>query len=573
MKAYQLKITIKNSHPPIWRRCVIPAGITFSQLGVLFNEIMGWKGYHLFSFEFRDYGTRMEELDDDYDDPYYELEEAAETLIDPYMENTKWFTYCYDFGDGWEHRVDIEEILPDCDYDCPAVLKARGACPFEDCGGIGGYYYCLEALQDEKHEEHSHLTQWVEDMGYKDPDEPFDPKRYDMEEVNASLSDNFQIRFTRKPDFEDSNEIYEKMMSGASVLNVVESTEKSGTSSGKRDAKDARREAETEEWRALYEAGARVKELQPWETFWDMDLIALDGGWDEEAYVSILGKGGGCYGVVVYEGLDGLNDFMMLTLSEKMNIPGEYAMFSQNNLTCYWGNREELSEKQRKIIKDMGYRFRGKNQWLYFMSFQKGYFPYNMDKDEVRRMTEYLELLADAAAYYRENGLKTDFEHGKMFYYSKEDGKVLAEERELPFTGYHFPTLTLTDDELIQELRDTQKVDTVLEADLVYSGAAVADEEYDRPANPCLCLLAEAKTGMMLTADMKGPEEDAGVALAEAVVRFTLTYGAPKEIRVRNVVIEAVLDHLCREAGIRLRRVKHLQAVDDFLQEMKKFGY
>ena len=83
------------------------------------------------------------------------LEEAAETLIDPYMENTKWFTYCYDFGDGWEHRVDIEEILPDCDYDCPAVLKARGACPFEDCGGIGGYYYCLEALQDEKHEEHS----------------------------------------------------------------------------------------------------------------------------------------------------------------------------------------------------------------------------------------------------------------------------------------------------------------------------------------------------------------------------------------------------------------------------------
>ena len=164
MKAYQLKITIKNSHPPIWRRCVIPAGITFSQLGVLFNEIMGWKGYHLFSFEFRDYGIRMEELDDDYDDPYYELEEAAETLIDPYMENTKWFTYCYDFGDGWEHRVDIEEILPDCDYDCPAVLKARGACPFEDCGGIGGYYYCLEAIQDEKHEEHSHLTQWVEDL-------------------------------------------------------------------------------------------------------------------------------------------------------------------------------------------------------------------------------------------------------------------------------------------------------------------------------------------------------------------------------------------------------------------------
>ena len=113
----------------------------------------------------------------------------------------------------------------------------------------------------------------------------------------------------------------------------------------------------------------------------------------------------------------------------------------------------------------------------------------------------------------------------------------------------------------------------MLEADLVYSGAAVTDEEYDRPANPCLCLLAEAKTGMMLKADMTGPEEDAGMALAEAVVGNSEIARAPKEIRVRNVVIEAVLAHLCREAGIRLRRVKRLQAVDDFLQEMKKFGY
>ena len=57
------------------------------------DRIMGWKGYHLFSFEFQDYRIRVEELDEDYDDPYYELEEASETLIDPYMENTKWFTY------------------------------------------------------------------------------------------------------------------------------------------------------------------------------------------------------------------------------------------------------------------------------------------------------------------------------------------------------------------------------------------------------------------------------------------------------------------------------------------------
>lgn len=46
MKAFQLKIAIKNSKPPIWRRVIVPAGITFSQLSLILNEVMGWSGYH-----------------------------------------------------------------------------------------------------------------------------------------------------------------------------------------------------------------------------------------------------------------------------------------------------------------------------------------------------------------------------------------------------------------------------------------------------------------------------------------------------------------------------------------------
>lgn len=42
MKAFQLKVMIKNSKPPIWRRVVVPSGITFSQLSMIFNEVMGW---------------------------------------------------------------------------------------------------------------------------------------------------------------------------------------------------------------------------------------------------------------------------------------------------------------------------------------------------------------------------------------------------------------------------------------------------------------------------------------------------------------------------------------------------
>ena len=563
MKAYQIKITVKGSHPPIWRRCIIPAGITFSQLAVLFNEIVGWKGYHLFAFQFHDLGICVEEIDEDYADMDYDLEEATETLIDPYMEHVKWFTYCYDFGDDWEHRIDIESVITDCEYTHPVVLKAKGACPFEDCGGIGGYYDFLEAIRDPENAEHEEICGWAEATGYMEDGE-YDPAYYDINGINEMLESCFQIRFVKKADESDANTLYEKLLmrENAGTLDAVQ-----------KDLSETRREADLEEWRALYEAAMRLKEIEPWETFWDMDLITLEGEWEDEVYVSILGKGGDCYGISVYEGLDGLNDFVILTLAERMNISSEYAMFSQNNLTCYWGNREELTKAQWQTVKDLGYKFRGKNQWLYFMSYRKGYFPYNMDQAEVLRMTGYLRMLADAVEYYRTNEMKVDFEHGKTFFYScdKEGGTV--EERPLPFTGCRFPVLTLTDGELIGELRASEKCDAVLEADIVYTGAAVMDEEYERPANPCLCLVADACSEMMLKADMTGPEEDAGVTLADAMIDFIFRFGAPKEIRVSNVIVEAILEQICREAGIRLRRVKKLKAIEEFKQGMKRFGY
>ena len=52
MRAFQLKITIMGSEPAIWRRIIVPTGITFSQFSMILNEAMGWSGEHLFEFEF-----------------------------------------------------------------------------------------------------------------------------------------------------------------------------------------------------------------------------------------------------------------------------------------------------------------------------------------------------------------------------------------------------------------------------------------------------------------------------------------------------------------------------------------
>ena len=92
------------------------------------------------------------------------------------------FIYEYDFGDGWEHELLIEKILPlEEGKAYPVCLTGKRACPPEDCGGIWGYSDFLEAVQDPDHPEHEEMLDWAGGE--------FDPAVFDLQEVNAELKE------------------------------------------------------------------------------------------------------------------------------------------------------------------------------------------------------------------------------------------------------------------------------------------------------------------------------------------------------------------------------------------------
>lgn len=335
-----------------------------------------------------------------------------------------------------------------------------------------------------------------------------------------------------------------------------------------------RKEASLEQWKILYEAATKIKEQKPWEQLWDMDLIGIQYEEDDIVFFSILGHGGDCYGVAVYEGYEGLNSFLMLTMQEQMNLSTEYAMFNQTNLSCYWGNREELSDKQRKIIKDLGYKYRGKNQWLYFMSFVPGYYPYNLDEAEVLRMSEYLQDLGLAIESYKKFGGTVSFDKGNIFLLTFGEDKTTWHfgEAPLPFCAFQFGNLIITDEQLLDDLSKVEKCNVTLEADVSPMGVSVSDKKYDRPSNPVLLILLEAQSGTVVKCDMTQPNDDPMVMLAEMLIDFIFRYGAPKEICVSNVIVEAGVEQICEVCGIKLKRVKQLQNVEEFKRGMSRFG-
>lgn len=210
MKAYQIKIAIKDSHPPIWRRAIIPAGLSFSQLSVILNEIMGWCGYHLSMFEFFHLKIQIEEEPEECFWSEYDKLDAAETRIDEFLDEEEWFTYLYDFGDGWSHRVTIEKRLDDYEYNYPMVLKFKGDTPYEDCGGLWGHYRLLEILENPKHPEYEDMKAWVDGHFHID---------YDLKQVNDALKKLYISEKTSKP--MSQNQIYQEFIQDQAPLKRI----------------------------------------------------------------------------------------------------------------------------------------------------------------------------------------------------------------------------------------------------------------------------------------------------------------------------------------------------------------
>ncbi len=188
-ETYQLKITLKDSKPPIWRRFLVEKNVPLSSLHNAIQIIMGWQNAHLHQFvsKGRYYGI----LDDDFggDDTLDEKKYRLNQLLTKEKES---ISYEYDFGDFWEHKIVLEKILPfDPTVQLPFCVKAAGACPPEDVGGIWGYYNFLDALKDKNHPEHATYKDWY--------DGDFDPAAYDIETVNVLLFKYCRPVAKRKP--------------------------------------------------------------------------------------------------------------------------------------------------------------------------------------------------------------------------------------------------------------------------------------------------------------------------------------------------------------------------------------
>jgi len=173
---HRLKVKLRSVKPPVWRRIVVRSEMTLEELSSVLEAAMGWHGGHLHVFDIA--GTYYGRPDPEWG--HDDLDEGKFRVRGVLPDVGSKFRWAYDFGDGWEHDVVVEEIGPaEADVEYPLCLTGRRACPPEDCGGPWGYANLLDALADPSHPDHEELSEWMP-LG-------FDPAHFDLEVTSIAM--------------------------------------------------------------------------------------------------------------------------------------------------------------------------------------------------------------------------------------------------------------------------------------------------------------------------------------------------------------------------------------------------
>ncbi|MCW8930494.1 MAG: plasmid pRiA4b ORF-3 family protein [Gammaproteobacteria bacterium] len=187
-QTYQIKVVLSHISPPIWRRVAIDSRVQLSDLHDVIQVAMGWTDSHMHQFIDRNGVMYTEPFDSEFTPSLDQKNiNESEVLLNEVLKSEKdWIKYEYDFGDGWEHKIILEKILPHQKNQFPMVcIKGKRACPPEDCGGPWGYQHLLEQLASpEDEDEYIELMEWLGG--------DFDPEFFELKEINRVLEELFQ---------------------------------------------------------------------------------------------------------------------------------------------------------------------------------------------------------------------------------------------------------------------------------------------------------------------------------------------------------------------------------------------
>lgn len=145
---FEFEVSLLEVKPRIWRRFLLRTSSSFHELHDAIQRACGWANYHLYAFRSVDKSAKFAVSPHDEQEFGEVFPYATGVPLRRHLDGVgDKCIYEYDYGDGWEHLVEVVGLTS-----VPGQLRRKlvggaRAFPPEDCGGPHGYYECLEAFR------------------------------------------------------------------------------------------------------------------------------------------------------------------------------------------------------------------------------------------------------------------------------------------------------------------------------------------------------------------------------------------------------------------------------------------
>jgi Plasmid pRiA4b ORF-3-like protein len=270
--SYRVRIDLKGTRPPLWRRLELASDLFLDQVHEIIQVAFGWTDSHLHQFASGPghYGPETEH----YLCPF-QVEEGdtgipeEDVRLDEVLADSgdKLF-YDYDFGDGWEHVVKLEAVLPRQNSGPRAVCVAgRRDGPAEDCGGVYAYELICAASDPGNPDHADAVAEFDRFYGASVDPEDIRTTPFDINEINDILAG---LNSLSQDDPADRGAGQERSYPGplAELLHAV------GTTAGKRELRQLISKAHLNQ-PVHIDAGTAARMVRPYA--WLLNSVGDDG--------------------------------------------------------------------------------------------------------------------------------------------------------------------------------------------------------------------------------------------------------------------------------------------------------
>jgi hypothetical protein len=316
----------------------------------------------------------------------------------------------------------------------------------------------------------------------------------------------------------------------------------------------------------FYRLCTQLQNDAPWNDLDDSQLVGLKRSPGQTVYVNILGNAGNTYGLVFYEGNDGLNDYNLLRTHEDLNVPDLYALFRQNAFCIYFGDDEEIPDEQYDAYAAIQPDFENSEYGIpYVLSLKKGYFPWTPTDAEISQINRYLSWFLDAVRFVL--GIPdwgTGMSRGYcLCEYEESEDRWDYSYPPLPDEDFRLDIKAPSDQEIKTAIRNARRTNTVYEADIFFPNIHINDPKFYRPAAAVFVMILDHDSGVILDQLLLEPQEDITYMMNKLLLQAVSRYGIPSRILVRSIMFADMLEHTAEIMHTTVQACKTLEAADE----------